>query len=273
MSPRRRQVNLYVSSDAARTFKKARLPFQLTEHSYTILDTSEGSVFLHVNHGDYHTGYGNIYLSDAEGLRFALSMRNNKRDAQGRCDFEKLQGIEGVYITNEQINADAESNERPRLRTKITFDKGGRWSTLKPPAQTNMGKDFACRADEDATCSLHLHGVTDSWGPFYSSKNAIGIVMATGNVGHYLSSKEDEVRAFSRPGLNPAHSHWATCDLPQVHTFFSRDAGLTWSMAREGSHIYEYGDHGAVIVTANDRRAVKEVRHRGYDRTHDATTE
>ena len=205
MSPRRRQVNLYVSSDAARTFKKARLPFQLTEHSYTILDTSEGSVFLHVNHGDYHTGYGNIYLSDAEGLRFALSMRNNKRDAQGRCDFEKLQGIEGVYITNEQINADAESNERPRLRTKITFDKGGRWSTLKPPAQTNMGKDFACRADEDATCSLHLHGVTDSWGPFYSSKNAIGIVMATGNVGHYLSSKEDEVRARSRPRLNPAH--------------------------------------------------------------------
>ena len=66
------QVNLYVAdvSDGGKTFKKARLPFQLTEHSYTILDTSEGSVFLHVNHGDYHTGYGNIYLSDAEGLRF-----------------------------------------------------------------------------------------------------------------------------------------------------------------------------------------------------------
>ena len=40
----------------AQVFKKARLPFQLTEHSYTILDTSEGSVFLHVNHGDYNTG-------------------------------------------------------------------------------------------------------------------------------------------------------------------------------------------------------------------------
>ena len=38
-----------------------------------------------------------------EGLRFALSLRNNKRDAQGRCDFEKVQGIEGIYITNEQI--------------------------------------------------------------------------------------------------------------------------------------------------------------------------
>merc|ERR1719163_1637532 len=236
------QVNLYVAdvSDGGKTFKKARLPFQLTEHSYTILDTSEGSVFLHVNHGDYHTGYGNIYLSDAEGLRFALSLRHNKRDAQGRCDFEKLQGIEGIYITNEQINAEADldggRHEKPRLRTKITFDKGGKWQTLKPPLTTDKGRDFPCRQDDDPACSLHLHGVTDSWGPFYSSKNAIGLVMATGNVGHHLSSKEDE-----------------------VHTFFSRDAGLSWSMVRQGSHIYEYGDHGAIIVIADDRKASTEV--------------
>lgn len=236
------QVNLYVAdvADGGKTFKKARLPFQLTEHSYTILDTSEGSVFLHVNHGDYHTGYGNIYLSDAEGLRFALSLRHNKRDAQGRCDFEKLQGIEGIYITNEQINAEADleggRHEKPRLRTKITFDKGGKWQVLKPPLTTDKGRDFPCRQDDDPACSLHLHGVTDSWGPFYSSKNAIGLVMATGNVGHHLSSKEDE-----------------------VHTFFSRDAGLSWSMVRQGSHIYEYGDHGAIIVIADDRKASTEV--------------
>jgi hypothetical protein len=231
------QVNLYVSSEGGKVFKKARLPFQLTEHSYTILDTSEGSVFLHVNHGDYNTGYGNIYLSDAEGLKFALSLRNNKRDAQGRCDFEKVQGIEGIYITNEQINSEASMlKEKPKLRTKITFDKGGKWSNLKPPLSTNTGKEFKCNPSEDPKCSLHLHGVTDSWGPFYSSKNAIGLVMATGNVGYHLSEKEDE-----------------------VHTFFSRDGGLSWSMARAGSHIYEYGDHGAIIVIADDRKASKEV--------------
>lgn len=115
-----------------------------------------------------NTGYGNIYLSDAEGLRFSLSLRNNKRDAQGRwrendlergvamssvchiarptdtqlsrCDFEKVQGIEGIYITNEQRNADADSRAKPQLRTKITFDKGGKWQLLKPPAATNKGK-------------------------------------------------------------------------------------------------------------------------------------
>ena len=232
------QVNLYVSAEGGKIFKKARLPFQLTEHSYTILDTSEGSVFLHVNHGDYNTGYGNIYLSDAEGLRFSLSLRNNKRDAQGRCDFEKVQGIEGIYITNEQINTEGQSGakEKPKLRTKITFDKGGRWQPIRAPISTNTGKEFACNPQDDSTCTLHLHGVTDSWGPFYSSKNSIGIVMATGNVGTHLSDKEDE-----------------------VHTFFSRDGGLTWQMARSGSHIYEYGDHGAVIVIADDRKASTEV--------------
>ena len=39
----------------------------------------------------------------------------------------------------------------------------------------------------------------------------------------------------------------------------SRDGGLTWSMARAGSHIYEYGDHGAILVIADDRRASTEV--------------
>ena len=252
-SASRAQVNLYVSAEGSDTFRKARLPFQLTEHSYTILDTSEGAVFLHVNHGDFSTGYGNIYLSDAEGLRFSLSMRDNRRDAQGRCDFEKMAGIEGVYVSNEMANA-AEISERaaasegrpelngdkdapkPLLRSKISFDKGGRWHNLRPPTHTNRGTEFGCNPADDPQCSLHVHGITDAWGPLYSSKNAIGLVMATGNVGRQLSTKEDE-----------------------VHTFFSRDAGLTWHMVREGSHIYEYGDHGAVIVIADDRRAAKEI--------------
>ena len=252
-SASRAQVNLYVSAEGSDTFRKARLPFQLTEHSYTILDTSEGAVFLHVNHGDFSTGYGNIYLSDAEGLRFSLSMRDNRRDAQGRCDFEKMAGIEGVYVSNEmanaaEISARAAASEgrpelngdkdapKPLLRSKISFDKGGRWHNLRPPTHTNRGTEFGCNPADDPQCSLHVHGITDAWGPLYSSKNAIGLVMATGNVGRQLSTKEDE-----------------------VHTFFSRDAGLTWHMVREGSHIYEYGDHGAVIVIAEDRRAAKEI--------------
>lgn len=83
-----------------------------------------------------------------------------------------------------------------------TADDHNLWKGACPAASGWAGEwlradckpqDFRCRPDEDPSCSLHLHGVTDNWGPFYTSKNAIGLVMATGNVGHYLSDKEDEV--------------------------------------------------------------------------------
>ena len=56
--------------------------------------------------------------------------------------------------------------------------------------------------------------------------------MATGNIGTSLSDNEDE-----------------------INTYFSRDAGLSWDEVAKGSHIYEFGDHGALIVMANDVEA------------------
>ncbi len=56
-----------------------------------------------------------------------------------------------------------------------------------------------------------------------------GAHQATGNVGHELSYHADE-----------------------VNTYFSRDGGLNWYEVAKGSHIYEFGDHGALIVMAKD---------------------
>ena len=45
-------------------FRPVELPTQrLREHSYTILDTEEGQVFLHINHYGEKSKYGNIYIS------------------------------------------------------------------------------------------------------------------------------------------------------------------------------------------------------------------
>jgi photosystem II stability/assembly factor-like uncharacterized protein len=44
-------VTLMVSSDGGTTFNPAQLPQELEEKSYTILDASQGTVMLHVNHG------------------------------------------------------------------------------------------------------------------------------------------------------------------------------------------------------------------------------
>ena len=67
------------------------------------------------------------------------------------------------------------------------------------------------------------------FGPVYSNENALGIIIATGNVGKYLSVRDDE-----------------------VNTFLSSDGGHTWKEIFKGSHIYEVSDHGGLLVMAKD---------------------
>ena len=83
----------------------------------------------------------------------------------------------------------------------MTFDKGGRWSRIKAPSHDSLGKESDCSLEDG--CSLHLHGVTDEWGPFYSPQSALGLILATGNTGRFL----DMFHGGS------------------VNTYFSRDAG------------------------------------------------
>ena len=63
---------------------------KLSEHSYIFLDTSENSVFLHVNHFGDKSRIGHIYISDLQGAKFSLSVNYNVRSSEGDCDFAKV---------------------------------------------------------------------------------------------------------------------------------------------------------------------------------------
>ena len=77
---------------------------------------------------------------------------------------------------------------------------------------------------------MHFHSITsDSYGPFYSTSTALGLIVGVGNVGRHLSFDEDD-----------------------LSTYLSRDGGFKWEEVRKGSHIYEIGDHGALVVMAPD---------------------
>jgi Sortilin, neurotensin receptor 3, len=39
----------------------------------------------------------------------------------------------------------------------------------------------------------------------------------------------------------------------------SRDGGLNWSEVRKGSHIYEIGDHGGLLIMAGNINATTEI--------------
>jgi hypothetical protein len=219
-------------------FYKAELPVRrIPEHSYTLLDTSEGSIFMHVNHYGKRSDYGTIYISDASGRRFTTSLQQNVRGSKGYCDFLKVKGLEGIYIANtfdkdkldldESAEKKTKNSEKRFQQTKITFDKGGKWSLIEPPERDSLGKRISC---ED--CSLHLHSVTSAFSPTYTTENAVGMILATGNVGKYLSHNADE-----------------------LSTYLSRDGGVSWSEIRKGEFVYEMGDHGGILLMADSQQA------------------
>lgn len=206
-------VHLQISRDGV-LFKQGLLPTALDEHGYTILDSSEGAIFLHVDHDDsFLSRAGNVYLSGRDGAGYSLSLRNNYRLGNGLCHFEKIEGLAGVYIANVLVNG--------ALQTRITFDKGRSWAPIPPPE----GLDAVCRLADG--CSLHLAGREGPGAsPVYSVANAPGLILASGNLGTELI--EDD------PSL--------------LVLWFSRDAGVSWEKVDTGNWLYEFGDHGAIMV-------------------------
>ncbi|PFH32063.1 putative sortilin [Besnoitia besnoiti] len=283
----RQTVSLLVSTDGGKSFQMAKLPVEIEERSYTVLDTSEDAIMLHVNHGhDHSKNTGNVYISDAKGLRYSLSLPNNIRTSTGECEFDKVLSLEGVYLANfkdtiedsvpglggratgaaadlsqpdrtgerlteEEIEEEAEgfqvdlekkhrsvttrSRQEEVVRTVISFDKGGVWSYLKAPKVDSRGQKIDCHPDH---CWLHLNGITrfNEFAPFYSVENAVGIIMGTGNIGSYLRTEKEE-----------------------ANTYLSRDGGVTWIEAHKGAFIYEMGDHGGLLVMADDTKKTNQV--------------
>lgn len=256
------EVNLLVANSTDKIYNFQHVDVysnRLLEHSYSFLDFSQQTVFLHVNHFGDVSKYGHIYISDMSGSKFSLSLRYNVRNPHDhRCDFQKVESIEGTYIANvidkdfmldaekemedheiyekesmTQANTNQHNTKTDRIEdafrdyieTMITFNKGGSWKRIAPPLMDIEGKKFDC----DEGCYLNLHGSNSDYAGFYAVESAAGLVISNGNVGQYLSHVPEE-----------------------ISTFLSRDGGLNWFEIRKGSHIYEIGDHGAIIVIADD---------------------
>lgn len=122
-------------------------------------------------------------------------------------------------------NNDEGTRLRGALKTQITFNKGGKWQDLQAPPGGNSRQ-----------LNLHLYGDSDMFPPIYSVPSAVGIALGVGNTGSYLKSTADE-----------------------TNTYFTRDGGLTWDQVMKGPHIYEIGDHGALIVMAPTHKATTDL--------------
>lgn len=83
---------------------------------------------------------------------------------------------------------------------------------------------------------MHNFG-THNFGPIYSNKNAVGIIIGVGNVGYKLE-------------------HAAN----MTSTWISTNGGVSFQEILKSSHIYEIGDHGALIVIADDQNETNELK-------------
>eukprot|EP01113_Clastostelium_recurvatum_P000286 TRINITY_DN1012_c0_g1_i1.p1 TRINITY_DN1012_c0_g1~~TRINITY_DN1012_c0_g1_i1.p1 ORF type:complete len:754 (+),score=110.72 TRINITY_DN1012_c0_g1_i1:142-2403(+) len=218
-------LNINPSGVDASLYFAASFPFgqDLPNLGYATLDSDPSlSLFLgHSSSASRDNGWGNMYMSDDDGIEFTLSMEHINLQFY-YVDWMRI--LDGVHIANNVTNYDQYSS-RKDLRSYITWDNGGRWSTLTPPEKDINGKPITCTG----SCGLHLHGITAYVGGLstytYATDSVVGIVMGVGNVGETLQN-----------------------DISLCNTYMSRDAGQPWKQVMQGGSTYEFANYGAILV-------------------------
>ncbi|KAJ7089709.1 vacuolar protein sorting/targeting protein 10 [Mycena belliarum] len=235
--PEKRSLDLQVSLDGVK-FATGMFPPSMhpETHAYTVLESSTGSLFLHMTMSEAPNPFwGNILKSNSNGTYFGLSVENVNRDDRGFVDFEKMIGLDGIALINIVANPhEAALTGRKALQTRITHNDGGTWKPLTPPLVDSLGNKYECTSTK---CALHIHGYTERTDPraTYSSPGIVGLLMAVGNVGEHLAPYD------------------------QSDTFLSRDAGFTWEEVHKDAHLYEFGDSGSILIMANDEEPTDHV--------------
>ncbi|NWR24900.1 SORL protein, partial [Emberiza fucata] len=233
-------VQLWVSFNR----KPMRVAQFVTKHpikEYYIADASEDQVFVCVSHDNNRT---NLYISEAEGLKFSLSLENVLYYSPGGAGSDTLvRPVLGGTLTARYHRALGQAEDPQKwhlgmrfinegfglenMRSVITFDKGGTWELLQPPTQTNYGEHIDCQLSQG--CSLHLAQRLSQLlnfqlrrMPILSKESAPGLIIATGSVGKNMARK--------------------------TNVYVSSSAGARWREALSGPHYYTWGDHGGILV-------------------------
>lgn len=223
-SGRTDELALYVTRDAVRWHRAEFGGRRIEEDAYTVLESTNYSIQIGVLTHPGATPIGELFSSNSNGTYYTQNADHLNIDSHNTVDFEKVAGIQGIFLVNTVKNWEEIENRREtdkKIISKISFDDGRTFSPLKLK-----------KGDKE----LHLHSVTNSKnsGRVFSSP-APGLVMGVGNTG-------DHLKEYSEGNL-----------------YVSDDAGLTWSEALEGAHKYEFGDQGSVLVAVNDKGQTNKI--------------
>jgi hypothetical protein len=105
---KRELVEIYVSTaeKGFLDFEKARLPEEASlTKTFTVMDTSEETVFLHISQFGGNSPLGAIYISDGYGKNYTTSLEKVVKGSD-LVDFEKVNSLEGVFLANKFTSLD-----------------------------------------------------------------------------------------------------------------------------------------------------------------------
>ncbi|KAI8050565.1 hypothetical protein BDF22DRAFT_695641 [Syncephalis plumigaleata] len=232
------ELNIYTSSDGIK-FTPAQFPPNLSVNgpAFTLLTSGSGALFIDiVSRRTPDKSYGTLFSSNYNGTKFSVSLANTNRDNNGLVDIERLAAVQGVLLANTVTNTEqlVDATTKKQSVTRISYNDGRTWHSLKPPAQDVDGHTYNCTSN----CHLHLHGQSTAGGntgELFSSPSTPGLLMGVGNVGEHLQ------------------------DVEHAHTYLSRDAGQTWQEVRKGASFYEFGNYGALIVMVDQQSPTNEL--------------
>ncbi|KAK7951868.1 vacuolar protein-sorting protein BRO1 [Apiospora aurea] len=211
------EMALFVTDDT-NTWHRAVFPSdqRITQEAYTVLEGTNYSIQVDVMTGRPGNPMGVMLTSNSNGTYFTRNLEHTNRNAVGHVDFEKISGIQGIFMVNQIDNWEkvkAEVRAKKKLKTQITFDDGRTFESVK-----------------EGDNELHLHSITEpnNVGRIFSSP-APGLVMGNGNEGKHLGDY-----------------------LKDSSLYVSDDAGKTWVKGPKGPHKYEFGDQGSILLAVHD---------------------
>ena len=97
------------------------------------------------------------------------------------------------------------SEVQENVKTYITHNKGAKWDLIRAPETNARGKSSRCYIEDGCSLHLEIYSHMGQLAPVYSSENAIGIVLGTGNIGPRLTDNNAKKALY-----------------------LSRDGGLNW---------------------------------------------
>ncbi|BFZ08463.1 hypothetical protein BsWGS_11502 [Bradybaena similaris] len=206
---------MLISSDGGDTWGEAQLPTLTGDRFFSVLDMSEGLIFMHVdNPGD--TGHGVLYTSSSSGLVYSESLRNHLFPNYNNVhDFYKIESIRGVYLTSQM-------NDDKSIHTMITYNRGAEWKKVTAPVGVE------CQNEQKDGCYLQIHNA-------YSIHRGINAQLP-----------HSQKAAF---GLVLVHAHVASnLQTTPPDVFLSTDGGYNFRRVLKGPHAYEIADSGGLLV-------------------------